>query len=66
VHEAGRPADARATAARWRLDPAYLVVGLALLSNGAALVLHIVRGIPLPPQPTSGAAFGSSGAATKA
>src|SRR6185436_16372757 len=33
---------------RRRWDPAYLVVGIALLSNGAALVLHILRGIGLP------------------
>lgn len=32
-----------------RLHPAYLVIGLALLANGAALVVHIVRGVPLPP-----------------
>lgn len=35
--------------ARARWLQGYLVVGLALLANGAALVLHIVRGIPLPP-----------------
>jgi hypothetical protein len=34
---------------RRRWHPAYLVVGLALLSNGAALVLHIVQAVPLPP-----------------
>jgi hypothetical protein len=32
---------------RWARS--YLVVGLALLANGAGLVLHIVNGIPLPP-----------------
>ena len=35
------------TWARWLQG--YLVIGLALLANGAALVLHIVRSIPLPP-----------------
>jgi hypothetical protein len=49
VNEASTPVDAGKGAPRRRVDPAYIVVGLALLANGAALVLHIVRGIPLPP-----------------
>lgn len=45
-------ADARSAARRRgarRPEVDELVVGLALLANGAGLVLHIVRGIPLPP-----------------
>jgi len=34
---------------RQRPDASSLTIGVVLLSNGAALVVHIVRGIPLPP-----------------
>jgi hypothetical protein len=36
-------------AARPTWHPAYVVIGLALLANGAALVLHILRGLPMAP-----------------
>ena len=35
------------TRAPW-LTASYVVIGLAILANGAALVIHIVRGVPLP------------------
>lgn len=41
--------NAPCAASAWlRWAKSYLVVGLCLLANGAALTLHIVQGSPLP------------------